>query len=50
MTLAQVRPKTAVIRGFTALPFMLVAAVSLLGAFYRPAPQAATGGPGGDWS
>jgi len=45
MTLAQVRTKTDVIRGFTALPFMLVAAVSLLGAFYRPAPQAVTGGP-----
>src|SRR5437762_11232514 len=45
MTLAQVRTKTDVIRGFTALPFILVAAVSLLGAFYRPAPQAVTGGP-----
>jgi Amt family ammonium transporter len=45
MTLAQVRTKTDVIRGFRALPFILVAAVSLLGAFYRPAPQAVTGGP-----
>ncbi len=45
MTLAQVRSKTGVIRGFSALPFMLVAAVSLLGAFYRPAPQTVTGGP-----
>jgi len=45
MTLARVRTTTDVIRGFRALPFMLVAGVSLLGAFYRPAPQAVTGGP-----
>src|ERR1044072_4475016 len=45
MTLAQVRTKTDVIRGFRGVPFILLAAVSLLGAFYRPAPQAVTGGP-----
>src|SRR5262245_45958888 len=45
MTLADVRSKTRRIRGFSALPFLLVAAVSLSGAIYRPAPQAVTGGP-----
>src|SRR5437867_1529933 len=45
MTLAQVRTKTDVIRGFTALPFLLIAAVSVLGALLRPAPPAVTGGP-----
>jgi ammonium transporter, Amt family len=45
MTLAQVRSKTERIRGFSALPFLLVAAVSVAGALFRPAPQAQTGGP-----
>jgi len=45
MTLAQVRSKTERIREFSALPFLLIAAASLLGAFYRPAAQAVTGGP-----
>src|ERR1043165_350593 len=45
MTLAQVRTNTDVIRGFRALPFLLIAAASLLGAFYRPAAKAVTGGP-----
>ena len=44
MTLEQVRSKTERIREFSALPFLLVAAVSLLGAIYRPAPQIVTGG------
>ena len=43
MTLEQVRSKTERIREFSALPFLLVAAVSLLGAIYRPAPQIVTG-------
>src|SRR5258707_11628420 len=45
MTLAQVRSKTERIREFSALPFLLVAGVSLAGPFLRSAPQAATGGP-----
>src|SRR5262245_9334355 len=45
MTLAQVRRKTERIREFSALPFILVAAVSLAGAAFRAAPQAVTGGP-----
>jgi ammonium transporter, Amt family len=45
MTLAQVRSKTERIREFSALPFLLIAAVSVLGAVFRPAPQAVTGGP-----
>ena len=45
MTLAQVRSKTERIREFSALPFLLVAGVSLAGAFFRSAPQAVTGGP-----
>ncbi len=45
MTLDSVRSKTARIREFSAVPFVLVAAVSLLGAFFRSAPQAVTGGP-----
>src|SRR5437867_3616524 len=45
MTLAQVKRKTEQIREFSALPFLLVAGVSLLGAFIRSAPQATTGGP-----
>ena len=45
MTLAQVRSRTERIREFSALPFLLVAAVSLAGALFRVAPQAVTGGP-----
>src|SRR5262245_41466757 len=45
MTLEDVRSKTERIRGFSALPFLLLAAVSLAGAFVRTAPQAVTGGP-----
>src|SRR5438034_9557310 len=45
MTLAQVRSKTERIREFSALPFLLIAGVSLAGAFFRAAPQTVTGGP-----
>ena len=45
MTLAQVRRKTERIREFSALPFLLVAAVSLAGAIVRAKPPAVTGGP-----
>src|SRR5258705_5060918 len=45
MTLAQVRSKTERIREFSALPFLLIAGVSLAGAFFRSQPQAVTGGP-----
>ena len=45
MTLAQVRSRTERIREFSALPFLLVAGVSLAGALFRVAPQAVTGGP-----
>jgi ammonium transporter, Amt family len=45
MTLAQVRSKTERIREFSALPFLLVAGISVLGAWFRAAPQAVTGGP-----
>jgi Amt family ammonium transporter len=45
MTLAQVRRKTERIREFSALPFLLVAAISVAGAVFRAAPQAVTGGP-----
>ena len=45
MTLAQVRSRTERIREFSALPFLLVAAVSVVGAFFRTAPQAVKGGP-----
>ena len=45
MTLAQVKRKTERIREFSAFPFLLIAAVSVAGAFYRAAPQAVTGGP-----
>jgi hypothetical protein len=45
MTLATVRRNTERIREFSALPFLVVAAVSLLGALYKPAPHAITGGP-----
>src|SRR5437762_1438575 len=45
MTLATVRRKTERIREFSALPFLLIAGVSLAGAFFRAAPQTVTGGP-----
>src|SRR6266851_1906806 len=45
MTLADVRSKTERIREFSALPFLLIATVSLAGAFFRSKPQAVTGGP-----
>jgi Amt family ammonium transporter len=45
MTLATVRRNTERIREFSALPFLLVAAVSILGALFRPAAQTVTGGP-----
>jgi Amt family ammonium transporter len=45
MTLAQVRSKTERIREFSALPFLLVAGISVAGALVRAAPQAVTGGP-----
>jgi len=45
MTLADVRSKTERIRGFSALPFILIAAVSLAGGFVRSQPQAVIGGP-----
>src|SRR5262245_20701310 len=45
MTLAQMKRKTERIREFSAFPFLLVAAVSLVGAFYRAAPQVVSGGP-----
>src|SRR5262245_7397896 len=44
MTLEQVRSKTERIREFSALPFLLVAGVSVLGAVFRGAPQTVTGG------
>jgi len=37
MTLAAVRRKTERIRKFSALPFLLIAAVSVVGALFRPA-------------
>jgi Amt family ammonium transporter len=45
MTLEQMRSKTERFRGFSALPFLLVAGVSVLGATFRGAPQTVTGGP-----
>jgi len=45
MTLTTVRRSTERIREFSALPFLLVAVVSIAGAVFRPAPQAVTGGP-----
>jgi Amt family ammonium transporter len=45
MTLATVRRKTERIREFSALPFLLVAGLAILGACYRPAAQTSTGGP-----
>jgi Amt family ammonium transporter len=45
MTLATVRRKTERIREFSALPFLLVAGIAILGACYRPAAQTSTGGP-----
>src|SRR5215475_3318593 len=44
MTLAQVKRKTERIREFSAVPFLLVFAVSAAGALFRAAPQAVTGG------
>ena len=45
MTLADVRSKTDRIREYSSIPFLLVAAVSVAGVLFRPAPQAVTGGP-----
>src|SRR4051812_12261250 len=45
MTLEDVRSKTGRIREYPAIPFLLVATVSLIGAVYRVAPQAVAGGP-----
>jgi Amt family ammonium transporter len=45
MTLEQIRSRTERIREFSAVPFVLVAAVSLAGVLFRSAPQAVTGGP-----
>jgi Amt family ammonium transporter len=45
MTLETVRRNTGRIRELSALPFVVVAAVSLLGALYKPAPQTIAGGP-----
>jgi Amt family ammonium transporter len=45
MTLEQVRSKTERIREFSALPFLLVAGVSVLGALFKAQPQAVSGGP-----
>ena len=44
MTLADVRSRTEKIREYSAIPFLLVVAVSLAGVLFRPAPQAVTGG------
>jgi Amt family ammonium transporter len=45
MTLATVRRKTERIREFSALPFLLVAAIAVAGALFRPQPQRVAGGP-----
>src|SRR5471030_590183 len=45
MTLDSVRSTTRRIQEYRAVPFVLVALISLLGVFLRPAPQAVTGGP-----
>src|SRR5437016_4169935 len=45
MTLEQMRSKTERIREFAALPFLLMAVVSVLGVVVRPAAQPITGGP-----
>src|SRR4051794_37208322 len=45
MTLADVRSKTDRIREYKAIPFLLVATVSLAGVVFRPSPQVVTGGP-----
>src|SRR5256886_6457209 len=45
MTREQVRSKTERIREFAALPFLLMAVVSVLGVVVRPAAQPITGGP-----
>ena len=44
MTLADVQSRTDKIRKYSAIPFLLVVAVSLAGVLFRPAPQAVTGG------
>jgi len=44
VTLATVRRKTERIREFSALPFLLIAAIAVLGVLVRPAPQTITGG------
>src|SRR4051812_12281241 len=44
MTLEDVRSKTGRIREYPAIPFLLVAAVSVAGAVFHPEPQAVTGG------
>src|SRR5262245_49678803 len=45
MTLAGVREKTERIREVSALPFLLIVAASLAGAFFRTPQQTVTGGP-----
>jgi ammonium transporter, Amt family len=45
MTLEQVRSTRERIREFSALPFLLVAAVSVAGALFHGQPQTVTGGP-----
>ena len=45
MTLDTVRSTTGRMRQFSALPFILIGAVSLAGVFVHPAAQAVTGGP-----
>jgi ammonium transporter, Amt family len=45
MTLATVRRKTQRIREFSALPFLLVAGIAVLGICVRPGAQTAAGGP-----
>src|SRR5437764_12939700 len=45
MTLATVRRKTERIREFSALPVLLIAAVSVAGSFVQPARPSRTGGP-----
>ena len=45
MTVEQVRSRTATIRTYRAIPFLLVAVLSLAGAMFRAAPQTVAGGP-----
>ena len=45
MTLDSVRSTTQRIREYPAVPFVLVAGVSLLGVFFKAKPQVVTGGP-----